>query len=413
MRMRGVGVCLVACLMWAQAPEQKAAPQVGLYNDYASGRSGAFTVHVLAQGNSEKELAESRRERRSYEADHSLGDPAGFQFIANNNNGVYEIGDRVPMIARTRLVGNAPLPAKLRILRGDATVAQADGHEISFTPTETGSYRLEARVGEDRLWIRTAEIHLDAVEGRGITLPPMGIAPTVEVKKDITYVEGKESDAAKHKLDLYLPKERKDFPVLVFLHGGAWRSGDRSIYFALGNRFAKEGIGVVVPSYRLMPGAPHPAQIEDAVAAVDWTVKNIAQHGGDVKRVWLSGHSAGGHLAAWVGLEKRFWPLVKGVIAMSGVYDLTPMPAFRGGDVDASPLHKVAAGAPPFTITYCQNDYPTLAVDAKRFDAALRKAGVGSELVYVAGKNHITEIADVWREDDPTAKVVLRVVLGK
>jgi acetyl esterase/lipase len=104
---------------------------------------------------------------------------------------------------------------------------------------------------------------------------------------------------------------------------------------------------------------------------------------------------------------------VKGVIAMSGVYDLTPMPAFRGGDVDASPLHKVAAGAPPFTITYCQNDYPTLAVDAKRFDAALRKAGVGSELVYVAGKNHITEIADVWREDDPTAKVVLRVVLGK
>jgi acetyl esterase/lipase len=233
------------------------------------------------------------------------------------------------------------------------------------------------------------------------------------VKKDITYVDGKESDAAKHKIDLYLPKAKTGFPVLVFLHGGAWRSGDRAIYYALGNRFAKEGIGVVVPSYRLMPGAPHPAQIEDAVAAVEWTVRHIADHGGDAKRIWLSGHSAGGHLAAWVGFEKRFWPAVRGVIAMSGVYDVTPLPAFRVGEVDGSPIRKIAAGAPPFTITYCQNDYPTLAAEAKRFDAALRKAGVPSELVYVPGKNHITVIADVWRDDDPTARAILRVVLGK
>jgi len=73
----------------------------------------------------------------------------------------------------------------------------------------------------------------------------------------------------------------------------------------------------------------------------------------------------------------------------------------------------VASGALPFTITYCQNDYPTLAAQAKLFDAALRKAGVSSELVYVPGKNHITEIADVWRDDDPTAKAILRAVLGK
>ena len=53
---------------------------------------------------------------------------------------------------------------------------------------------------------------------------------------------------------------------------------------------------MVVPSYRLMPGAPHPAQIEDATAAVEWVVKNIAQYGGDPKRMYLGGHSAGGHL---------------------------------------------------------------------------------------------------------------------
>jgi acetyl esterase/lipase len=395
----------------AQAPERKIAPPAGLYSDFAVGQSGRMTTHVLAQ--KEGESAASQREQRTYEADHSLGDPAGVQFYANNNNGVYDIGDKVPMIARTRLVGHTPLPAKLRILSGETQVAEADGYDISFTPTETGSYRLEARAGQDGLWIRTAAIHLESAAGRGITLPPGDIAPTVEVKKDITYVDGKEADAGKHKLDLYLPKGKTGFPVLIFIHGGAWRSGDRSIYPGLGNRFAKEGIGVVVPSYRLMPGAPHPAQIEDAAAAVEWTLKNIAQHGGDLKRVWVSGHSAGGHLAAWIGLEKRLWPQLKGVIAMSGVYDLSSMAAFAGGVVDASPLHRVASGAPPFTIAYCQNDYPTLAAQAKLFDGALRKAGVASELVYVPGKNHITEIADVWREDDPTAEAILRAVLGK
>jgi len=127
----------------------------------------------------------------------------------------------------------------------------------------------------------------------------------------------------------------------------------------------------------------------------------------------VSGHSAGGHLAAYVGLEKRLWPALKGVIAMSGVYDLSTMPAFQGGEVDASPMHRIAAGAPPFVVTYVQNDYPTLAVEARRFDAALRKAGVPSELVYVPGRNHISEMTEIWREDDPTAKVVVRTLLGK
>ena len=397
---------------------------VGLYNDY--GPSDATlegvakqanlpegTIRFLAQDLTPASLADVRKNLRVYSVDERLGDAKGFQFYATNNNGLYDIGDRAPLISRTRLVGNVPAPAKLRILRGDVKVAEEDGRSVSYAPAEPGAYRLEARVGEDRLWIQTAPIHLEAVVGRGITLPPFDIAPTVEVKKDITYTEGKESDAAKHKLDLYLPKEKTAFPVLIFLHGGNWRSGDRSIYLPLGNRFAKEGIGVVVPSYRLMPGAPHPAQFEDALAAVDWTVKNIAQHGGDLKRVWVTGHSAGGHLAALVGLDSRFRQHVKGVIAMSGVYDVTPLPAFAGAGADASPLKRIAAGAPPFTITYCQNDYPTLAAGAKQFDAALRQAGVTSTLVYIAGKNHISEMADIWRDDDPTAQAVLRAVLGR
>jgi acetyl esterase/lipase len=408
MRTRVFAAFLVIGGLLAQDPVRRTIPPVGLYNDFVAGGE-AMKLHVLAID--EGDIAASKEAQRTYEADHSVADPAGFTFVATNNNGVYDIGDHAPMIARTRLAATVPLPAKLRLLRGDAIAAEASGYDISFVPTEAGSYRVEARIGE-KLWIRSAPIHLEAVAGRGLSLPPQEVAPTVEVMKGITYVEGSEADANKHKLDLYLPKGETGFPVLIFLHGGSWRSGDRALYAALGNRFAKEGIGVVVPSYRLWPGAPHPAQIEDAFAAVDWTLREIAKHGGDPKRVWVSGHSAGGHLAAYVALEKRLWPSLRGVIAMSGVYDVSSIAGFRVGGVDGSPMHRVAAGAPPFVITYVQNDYPTLAADARRFDAALRKAGVKSELVYVPGRNHISEMTEIWRDDDLTAKVVLRTVLG-
>lgn len=386
-----------------------AAPAQGLYTDVASGREGGRSRYVLSLDASSSAVARSAAEQRTYTVDESLGSPAGFSFTATNNNGVYDIGDRAPMLARTRLAAAVPVEAHLRILRDAATVSEAEGRQISFTATEPGSYHLVASIGE-RTWIETAPIHLDAGGGLGVTLPPETLADTVEARKDISYVAGAAADAAKHKLDLYLPKGKAGFPVLIFLHGGSWRSGDRAQYPALGNRFAKAGIGVVLPSYRLMPAAPHPAQIEDALAAVDWVVAHAAEFGGDPKRIYLGGHSAGGHLAAFAGLDPRFRGKLKGVIPMSGVYDLSRMSAFPAEKIDASPMHRVAAGAPPFLITYCQNDYPTLPAQARAFHTALQKAGVPSELVYVPDKNHISEIVDVWRDDDPTARAILSFI---
>jgi acetyl esterase/lipase len=382
----------------------------GLYTDVASGRDGARTKYVLALDRSAAAVAKSAAEQRTYFADESLGSPAGFSFFASNNNGVYDIGDHAPMIARTRLAGSVPAAAHLRIVKGEATLAEADGKQIAFTPAEGGAYRLIATI-DGKAWIETSPLYLEPTEGRGIALPPTAIAETVEVRKGISYVEGPAADADKHKLDLYLPKGRTGFPVFVFIHGGAWRSGDRAQYPMLGNRFAKEGIGVVVPSYRLMPGAPHPAQIEDALAAVDWAVAHAREFGGDPKRIYVGGHSAGGHLSAFAGLDPRFRGKLKGVIPMSGVYDLTQMAAaFPADKVDPSPMHRVAAGAAPFLITYCQNDYPSLPAQARAFHAALEKAGVKAELVYVPGRNHISEMTEIWRDDDPTARAVLRFI---
>src|SRR5438552_192064 len=80
---------------------------------------------------------------------------------------------------------------------------------------------------------------------------------------DIAYRIDKDADRERHKLDVYVPKGRKDFPVLFFVHGGAWKSGNKSWYGALGHAFAQVGIGVVVTNYRLSPQVKHPAHVED------------------------------------------------------------------------------------------------------------------------------------------------------
>src|SRR5262249_9545226 len=111
--------------------------------------------------------------------------------------------------------------------------------------------------------------------------------------------------------------------------------------------------------------------------------------------------------------DKRFWPNLKGVLALSGVYDVSAIAGFQTGGVDGSPMHRIAAGAPPFLITYCQNDYPSLPLQARNFDAALRAAGDAADLVYIPEKNHISEIVDVWQENDPTALAILRFVKSR
>jgi acetyl esterase/lipase len=373
----------------------------------------SVSTHILAMELTPAAIRDSLRKGRAYVAHDWLCDPTGFAFVAGNNNGVYNVGDRAPMIARTRLSAQTPVRANLRILHKGEIVAQTTGTQIDFTPTEAGAYRMEAWLdidGEQRPWIYANPIYLEAVNGRGITLPPMTVAETVEVTKDITYTPGREEDANKHKLDLYAPKGKTGWPVLIFLHGGSWRSGDRSNYPPLASRFVGDGFGVVVPSYRLMPGAPHPAQVEDAAAAVDWVIRNIASRGGDPAHIYLSGHSAGGHLAAWVATDPRFAGHLKAAIALSGVYEMSGIAAFQSDVVNASPIRRIGSGIPPFLITFCENDYPFLPAQAREFERALKAKGVPAELVYVPGKNHINEIVDVYQPDDPTARAMLQFI---
>ena len=92
----------------------------------------------------------------------------------------------------------------------------------------------------------------------------------VETKRDLTYYDGAAADKKKHKLDLYLPKGKTDFPVVLFVHGGGWVFGDKNffgVYEGIGKMFARHGIGAVVTNYRLSPGVKHPEHIKDVARA--------------------------------------------------------------------------------------------------------------------------------------------------
>ena len=197
------------------------------------------------------------------------------------------------------------------------------------------------------------------------------------------------------------------------------------LYPPFGQRFAKEGIVTVIPSYRLAPKSPWPAQAEDTAAAFAWTVQHAAEFGGDTNRIFIGGHSAGGHLTSLITFNDRYLkPFglstkhIHGVISLSGVYNLEfgdAMASVFGTDHDvrrdASPQFFVKSPAPPFLVTYCEWDYPTLPGQAKLFHAALRRAGVASELVYTPNENHIMEMIAFTHDEDATAKRVVRFIL--
>ena len=227
----------------------------------------------------------------------------------------------------------------------------------------------------------------------------------VVVVNDIAYYEGADADAKKHKLDIYTPKGLKDFPVVFFIHGGTWSSGDRKMYGNMGQMFASQGIGVVVISYRLSPAVTHPAHIEDVARAFAWTHANIAKYGGRADRIFVAGHSAGGHLTSLLAANPEYLKKhnlssknIRGIIPISGVYDIPAgmFPKIFPDTADAlkpaSPVKNLTAGGPPALVIYADQDYAGLDLLAKQYTAKLGELKTQATLELIKDRTHITII---------------------
>ncbi len=244
----------------------------------------------------------------------------------------------------------------------------------------------------------------------------------VEVIRDLPYYDGPDFDPHKNTLDLYRPQDRSEAPVLVFVHGGGWTSGDKALYGFIGRTFAQRGFLTIVTNYRLSPEVTHPTHVQDVARAIAWVYRRIAQYDGDPERIVLMGHSAGGHLVSLVTLDERYLAaegfdttLIRGVIPISGVYDLTKMPGFvsvfsgiPSVRWDASPVAHVDEEQPPFLILYAQFDPPTLHSQAREFFEALTKRSSEARLVEIPQRDHFTIITRVGKAGDPITDLILQ-----
>src|SRR5262245_56153586 len=124
--------------------------------------------------------------------------------------------------------------------------------------------------------------------------------------------------------DVFVPKGKGPFPVLVYLHGGGWVAGSPKSHRKLGLRFAEAGYLVVNVDYRLAPESPFPAPFDDCVFAVRWAAENVARYGGDPKRLAIGGDSAGGNLSAAVAAHlasDSSAPKLRAALLIYGAFD--------------------------------------------------------------------------------------------
>lgn len=258
-------------------------------------------------------------------------------------------------------------------------------------------------------------------------------AAEAKVMADIVYRENASTDTAlanAGRLDLYLPAEGPVRGALLWLHGGGMTGGSRSsaATVRVARRLAEAGIAVASADYRLNPDVTFPAYIADAAAAYAWLQKNIAHHGGDARRVFIGGHSAGAYLALMVALDDAYLrecgvdvATVAGVVAISGqttthftVRAERKVKEERIIVDDAAPLFHVQQRDFPFLILYAGNDLALRIEENRLLAAALRHAGSArvEEELY-PDRDHSTIITKMGEPDDAVAQRIIAFIATK
>jgi acetyl esterase/lipase len=236
-----------------------------------------------------------------------------------------------------------------------------------------------------------------------ITPPP----PGEKIIGNIVYAKRSTGDLH---LDLYLPAAPAPHPLVVWIHGGGWKYGDKAWMFSI-RKLTQQGFAIASVQYRLSHTAKYPAAIVDCRDALHWLEQNGAGYGLDTKHIFISGGSAGGHLAAFIGLEAGR-PAVKAMCLLYPATDLTGfanqdaphgyLPDFLGGSVnqkralaiEGSPVNYVHDNAPPTLIFHGDKDTLVPIAQSVELERKLHDKGVECHLTVVHGKGHGFELSD-------------------
>jgi acetyl esterase/lipase len=259
------------------------------------------------------------------------------------------------------------------------------------------------------------------------------LAAEPKVHRDLPYAEPTNE---RQTLDVYAPAEGKDHPVVLWIHGGGWRQGDKRGVQQKPAAFVEKGFVFVSANYRFVPDVTVKEMAGDIARALRWAHEHAREYGGDPDTIFVMGHSAGAHLAALVCTDGRYLraeglspAILKGCVPVdTAVYDVVKqiesIGAARSGmysgvfgdpesQKDASPITHVARGKgiPPFLILHVA-DRPDSKAQSGMLARALQDAGVSAKIVPAEGKTHGTINSDLGLPDDPPTRALWEFLDG-
>lgn len=269
----------------------------------------------------------------------------------------------------------------------------------------------------------------------------------IEEHLDLAYFAGANADAVKHKLNLFLPKGKINYPTVLWIHGGAWATGGREQETRIARQFAKRGIGFAAISYRLSPGTwmdpkltegiQHPEHARDCARAFKWLHENGSGYGIDADKLILSGYSAGGHLSALLCTDPSYlnevglgFEDILAAVPIAGGYDILHYyhDHVKDNGEEFAEKHVLAVFGPKEGLTaasptnYIDNTVtPMLVVSetdtytyTKIFEDAATEAGKGTiEFLHVTDKNH-NQLYFSLRDDENSMprETIIEYILG-
>ncbi|MEQ1829513.1 MAG: alpha/beta hydrolase, partial [Pirellula sp.] len=260
------------------------------------------------------------------------------------------------------------------------------------------------------------------------------------VERDVAYAQ---PALERQVLDIYSPTNAKNLPVVFWIHGGGWQTGDKSSVQLKPQWFLDQGFVFVSTNYRLYPNVEMGTIIRDVAKSLGWVHKNIAKHGGDPNRIFVMGHSAGAQLAAIVCIDDRYlkaegvpFSVLKGCVPVDGdTYDVPAIietaetrrrvhhqPQAKVGHrekfgndpakhIDLSAVTHIAKdkGIPPFLILYVTG-HPDTSAQAQRLAGALSAASISAKLFGAKDSEHSKLNDDLGKPNDPASAALVEFV---